>query len=44
MSATALLVKMGVRMSGDSLNTTATNMNNDATEVQESCAAAGTHA
>lgn len=44
MSATALLVKMGVRMSGDSLNTTATNMNNDATEVQEACAAAGTHA
>ncbi len=44
MSATALLVKMGVRMPGDSLNTTATNMNNDATEVQEACAAAGTHA
>lgn len=42
--ATKLLVKMGLRIPGDSLNNTATNMNNDATRVQEACAAAGTHA
>jgi hypothetical protein len=44
MSAAALLVKMGLRIPGESLNTTADTMNNDATEVQEACAAAGTHA
>jgi hypothetical protein len=44
MSATALLVKMGLRIPGESLNTTADTMNNDATKVQEACAAAGTHA
>lgn len=44
MDATKLLVKMGLRISGDSLNTTATEMNNDATRAQEACAAAGTHA
>ena len=44
LSAAALVVKMGVRLPGDSLNTTANNMNNDATKVQEACAAAGTHA
>ena len=38
--ATKLLVKMGLRIPGDSLNTTATEMNNDATTVQEACAAA----
>ena len=42
--ATKLLLKMGLRIPGDSLNTTATEMNNDATTVQEACAAAGTHA
>ena len=42
--ATKLLVKMGLRIPGESLNTTATEMNNDATRTQEACAAAGTHA
>ncbi|MDT5015763.1 MAG: hypothetical protein QOD39_1923 [Mycobacterium sp.] len=44
MAAAALLVKMGLRIPGESLNTTANTMNNDATKVQEACAAAGTHA
>jgi hypothetical protein len=44
LDATKLLVKMGLRIPGDSLNTTATEMNNDATLAQEACAAAGTHA
>jgi hypothetical protein len=44
LDATKLLVKMGLRIPGESLNTTATEMNNDATRVQEACAAAGTHA
>lgn len=44
LGATKLLVKMGLRMSGDGLNTTATEMNNRAAQVQEACAAAGTHA
>ena len=42
--ATKLLVKMGLRIPGESLNTTATEMNDDATRAQEACAAAGTHA
>lgn len=42
--ATKLLVKMGLRIPGESLNSTATEMNDDATRVQEACAAAGTHA
>jgi hypothetical protein len=42
--ATKLLVKMGLRIPGDSLNNTATEMNDDATRAQEACAAAGTHA
>lgn len=42
--ATKLLVKMGLRIPGESLNTTATEMNDDATKAQEACAAAGTHA
>lgn len=42
--ATKLLVKMGVRGGRETLNTTATEMNTDATHVQEACAAAGTHA
>lgn len=42
--ATKLIVKMGLRIPGDSLNTTATEMNDDAARAQEACAAAGTHA
>ena len=42
--ATKLLVKMGLRIPGDSLNTTANEMNDDATKAQEACATAGTHA
>jgi hypothetical protein len=44
LGATALLVKMGLRIPGDSLNNTATSMNNNAEQVQEACATAGTHA
>jgi hypothetical protein len=33
-----------LRIPGDSLNNTATSMNNNAEQVQEACAAAGTHA
>lgn len=44
LGATKLLVKMGLRIPGDSLNSTATEMNNQATNVQMACAAAGTHA
>ncbi|MDT5323429.1 MAG: hypothetical protein QOF25_581, partial [Mycobacterium sp.] len=44
LGATALLVKMGLRIPGDSLNNTANGMNNNANAVQEACAAAGTHA
>lgn len=44
MGATKLLVKMGLRIPGDSLNSTATEMNNQAEKVQTACAAAGTHA
>jgi hypothetical protein len=44
LGATKLLVKMGLRMSGEGLNDTATEMNNQAFKVQEGCAAAGTHA
>jgi hypothetical protein len=42
--ATKLLLKMALRIPGDSLNATATEMNNDATNAQQACAAAGTHA
>lgn len=42
--ATKLLLKMALRIPGDSLNTTATEMNTDATNAQQACAAAGTHA
>lgn len=42
--ATKLLLKMGLRGHGDTLNNTATELNNDATNVQQACAAAGTHA
>lgn len=44
LGATKLLLKMGLRIPGESLNTTATEMNNDATNVQMGCAMAGTHA
>jgi hypothetical protein len=44
LGATKLLVEMGLRIPGDTLNGTATEMNNQATKVQEACAAAGTHA
>ena len=39
-----MLAKMGFHIPGESLNTTAAQMNNDATHVQQACAAAGTHA
>ena len=42
--ATKLLIKMAVHIPGDSLNNTATEMNTDATNAQQACAAAGTHA
>jgi hypothetical protein len=42
--ATKLLIKMGLHGSGDGLNNTANEMNDDATKVQTACAAAGTHA
>jgi hypothetical protein len=44
LGATKLLVMMGLRIPGDALNGTVTEMNNQATKVQEACAAAGTHA
>ena len=44
LGATKLLVKMGLRIPGDSLNNTATEMNNQAEQVQQACANAGTHA
>jgi hypothetical protein len=44
LGATKLLVKMGLRIPEESLNSTATEMNNQAEKVQEACAAAGTHA
>jgi hypothetical protein len=42
--ATKLLFKMGLHIPGESLNNTATEMNTDATNAQQACAAAGTHA
>jgi hypothetical protein len=44
LGATKLLVMMGLRIPGDSLNGTATEMNNQAEKVQMACALAGTHA
>lgn len=44
LDATKLLVKMGLRIPGESLNTTANEMNDDATLAQQACAANGTHA
>jgi hypothetical protein len=42
--ATRMLLKMALHIPGDSLNTTAAEMNADATNAQQACAAAGTHA
>jgi hypothetical protein len=42
--ATKLLLKMALHGGGDTLNTTANEMNADATNAQAACAAAGTHA
>ena len=44
LGATAMWAKMGLRIPGDGLNNTANGMNDNATRVQEACAAAGTHA
>ena len=44
LGASKLLVKMGLRIPGESLNSTATEMNNQAEQVQQACANAGTHA
>ena len=44
LGATKLLVKMGLRIPGESLNSTANEMNDQATLVQVACAQAGTHA
>jgi hypothetical protein len=44
LGATALLVKMGLRIPGESLNTTADGMNQNAENAQMACANAGTHA
>jgi hypothetical protein len=44
LGATKLMLEMGLRIPGDILNSTATEMNNDAVRVQQACAAAGTHA
>jgi hypothetical protein len=44
LGATKLLLKMGLRIPGESLNSTANDMNTNATLVQQGCAAAGTHA
>ncbi|WP_422748836.1 hypothetical protein ACN27E_10505 [Mycobacterium sp. WMMD1722] len=42
--ATKLLLKMGLRGTGDTLDVTATELNADAVAAQQGCAAAGTHA
>lgn len=42
--ATKLLVKMGLRGGGDTLNVTASELNDDAHNAQMACALAGTHA
>lgn len=44
LDATKLLLKMGLRGGGETLNVTATELNGDATSAQMACAAAGTHA
>ncbi|WP_234785292.1 hypothetical protein [Mycolicibacterium mucogenicum] len=42
--ATKLLLIMGLRGGGDTLDNAATELNNDAYDAQTACAAAGTHA
>ncbi len=42
--ATKLLLKMAVRTSGESMNQTATQMNDDATNAQMACVSAGSRA
>jgi hypothetical protein len=44
LGASKLVIEMGLRIPGDSLNSTATQMNAQAGQVQQACAAAGTHA
>jgi hypothetical protein len=44
LGATKLLLKMGLRIPLESLNSTTNEMNNQAVRAQEACAAAGTHA
>ena len=44
LGASKLLVKMGLRIPGDSLNSTVIEMNAQAEQVQQACANAGTHA
>lgn len=44
LKATKLLIKMGLRGTGETLDTTAAEMNSEAYAVQQACAAAGTHA
>jgi hypothetical protein len=44
LNATKLLLVMGLRGGGDTLNSTATDMNTDAHNAQMACAAAGVHA
>jgi hypothetical protein len=44
LGATKLLLEMGLRIPGGTLNDTATQMNTQAALVQKACAAAGTHA
>ena len=44
LGATKLLLEMGLRIPEETLNNTATQMNAQATLVQQACAAAGTHA
>jgi hypothetical protein len=44
LGASKLVIEMGLRIPGESLNSTATQMNTQAGLVQQACAAAGTHA
>lgn len=44
MGAAALMLKVSLSMTGDTLDSTVTGVNNNAEAVQKACAAAGTHA
>ena len=44
LGATKLVLKMGLRTSGETLNLSVADLNGHATAVQTACAAAGTHA